>query len=57
MNQGNHNAFPKKASLVASSEPGTQVTLLSNHFRMKVEAQGLVHIYSIDFGSQIEEKD
>ena len=41
--------------MVSNARPGQKCALVSNHYKLTVKNQGLIHIYAVDFGALDEE--
>ena len=47
---GGQGGFPSQVT-VASTKPGQQARLVSNHFKITIRNKGMIHIYQVDFGT------
>lgn len=52
---GNFESGPRQ-SLVSNTPPGA-ISLITNHFKMRVKQKGNISLYTIDFGATIDRKD
>ena len=51
---GGAGGFPSQVT-VSSTRPGQTARLVTNHFKLTVRNQGLIHVYQMDFGTLEEQ--